>query len=51
MCGGGWSSNKEGAARRARWETLVCARSDGDAGPIALKLRESTRLAGQLSWA
>jgi len=34
-------------AFRARWETLVGARSDGGALPPALKLRESTRLFGQ----
>jgi len=33
----------------ARWETFVCARSDGGAGPLALTLRESTRLFGQFS--
>jgi hypothetical protein len=35
----------------ARWETYVCARADEGAGPPALKLMESTRLCGQLSWA
>jgi len=33
----------------ARLETLVGARSDGGAGPIALKPVESRRLFGQLS--
>jgi hypothetical protein len=34
----------------ARWETLVGARSDGGAGPLALTLRDSTRLFGQPLW-
>jgi hypothetical protein len=32
-----------------RLETYVCARADGGAGPLGLKLRESTRLFGQFS--
>src|SRR6478609_2120097 len=40
--------NRECGAFGARLETLVCARSDGGAGPPALKLRESTRLFGVL---
>jgi len=33
------------------FETLVCARSDGSAGPPALEPVESMRLLGQLLWA
>ena len=32
-----------------RLETYVGARSDGGAGPLGLKLNQSTRLFGQLS--